>query len=265
MDEGNWIPLSKGFLKYLPRDRPYTELEAAFSLMVDYDQDKLVTVTGYSHLWRWSKGKVLRFFNMIGVEISYPECTTKRRNQRGLITIHKTDLKRTKNGLIKLIDNKRLSDKADLKRTKNGLKTDQSRYTTTENNTNNKNMGNDKSLPGGNGGPKQPNCPQQKIIDLYHEALPELPNIVEWDDAATTWLRARWRSKPEYQTLEFWKLYFEYVRRSKFLMKGSDNGWIPDLRWLVKSANFTKVMNGNYHNDKTFNAAMGWVYGNNDR
>ena len=108
------------------------------------------------------------------------------------------------------------------------------------------------------GGSKPPLCPHQKIIDLYHEILPEHPNIVEWDDTARSWLRSRWRSKPKYQSLDFWKSYFEFIRKSKFLLEGKDT-WMPDLRWFVRPQNFAKVLNGNYHNQQTFNAAMRWL------
>jgi len=139
---GNWIPISKAFLKNLPKDRPYTELEAAYSLQVDYDQENRVTVTGYANLWRWSKGKVIRFFDRMNVKITYPESTEKKRNQNGLITVHKPDLNRTKNRLMRLIDNKGLEEGTDLKQTKDGLKTDQSQVTTKETNTETDTKGN---------------------------------------------------------------------------------------------------------------------------
>lgn len=141
MEHGHWIPISKGFLKALPHDREYTELEAAYSLQIDYDCKNKVTVTGYSNLWRWSKGKVYRFLDRMNIKILYPESTSKKRNQNGLITIHNPDLKRTNNGLItdlkqtnnrliRLIDNNNLQAIKDLKQTKNGLKTDLKQVTT---------------------------------------------------------------------------------------------------------------------------------------
>ncbi len=97
---------------------------------------------------------------------------------------------------------------------------------------------------------RQPDCRHQEVIALYHEILPEFPQIIEWDDTARKWLRARWRSAPERQDLNFWKEFFQYVRESPFLMGDSERGWMADLRWLVRSQNFTKVINGNYHFDK---------------
>jgi len=130
MKNGYWIPISKGFKKDLPHDREYTELEAAYSLQIDYDCKNKVTITGYANLWRWSKGKVYRFLERMNIKIKYPENTKIKRNQNGLITGHKTDLKRTKDGLIRLIENNGLHEETDLKRTKDGLKTDLKQVTT---------------------------------------------------------------------------------------------------------------------------------------
>ena len=94
MKSGGWIPVSKGCVKYLPKDRAYTELEAMCCIEIDYDAGKEVTVSGYADLWRWSRDKVYRFIKKIGIEIIYPQKTTKLRKQRGLITPVHTNGKR---------------------------------------------------------------------------------------------------------------------------------------------------------------------------
>lgn len=93
------------------------------------------------------------------------------------------------------------------------------------------------------GGPTAPACPQQEIIALYHEILPELPPVREWtgeDD-----LRARWRSSAERQSLDWWRTFFGYVKKSPFLM-GERGDFQASLRWIVKAGNFAKIVNGNY-------------------
>lgn len=90
-------------------------------------------------------------------------------------------------------------------------------------------------------------CPHQEIIAAYHEILPELPPVNEWADSNAESLRARWKSKAERQTVQWWVEFFLYVRKSDFLM-GSKNDFQASLGWLVKSANFAKVINGNYEN-----------------
>lgn len=91
-----------------------------------------------------------------------------------------------------------------------------------------------------------PPCPHQKIIDLYHSTLPEMTRIEIWDEQAEGWLRARWRQRVIYQDLKWWENYFKLVRESPFLM-GNKTNWQADLRWLVRSSNFAKVLNGAYH------------------
>lgn len=96
--------------------------------------------------------------------------------------------------------------------------------------------------------PKTPLCPQQKIIELYHRLLPELPEIKDWNRTLEGYLRARWREKPERQALDWWAdLFSSYIRASDFLM-GRVNNFQADLGWLVRPNNFTKILNGRYKN-----------------
>lgn len=257
MRKGNWVPISKALVSYLPKTRPYSEVEAAISLQVDYDRNSTVTIAGYSNLWGWSRGKVSRFLERMGAKILYPEVTTKKQNQRGQIVIQIATIKRSDKEQIRLIDSKDIDTETDRKRLDNKQKTDRSQLTTIDPNPNPDNIEDSKLSSGGNGS-RPPTCPHQKIIDQYHKTLPELPRIIEWDETAKQWLRARWRSKPERSCLEFWETFFNYIRKSRFLLNGKDQ-WIPDLRWIVKSSNFTKIINGNYHNNQTFNAAARWL------
>lgn len=123
-----FVPLAKAFKRYLPKiaDRKYGEIEAAFSLMIDYDNQNEVTISGYAKLWKWNKKTVSKFIKDHGAMIIYPKDTENYKNQRGLITILKRDQKGTNKGLIAFIDNKDLTTNRDLKRTKEGLKKDQS-------------------------------------------------------------------------------------------------------------------------------------------
>lgn len=95
------------------------------------------------------------------------------------------------------------------------------------------------------GGKAGPTCPQQDIIAAYHEILPELPPVNDWPDSAATSLRNLWRKSAERQSLEWWRGFFQHVRGSGFLM-GDKGDFQASLIWLVKPANFAKVLNGNY-------------------
>lgn len=116
MKNGNWVPISKAFTKDLPHGRPYTRLEAAYSLQVDYDNKKPVTVAGYAALWSWSRTRVAKFLDDMGIEITYPEETKNRRNQKGHIALHKRSIKETYKEHIRLIDNTHLEEEKDIKK-----------------------------------------------------------------------------------------------------------------------------------------------------
>ena len=61
MKDGGWIPLDKRLIKYLPKDRPYTVVEAYFSLSYDVSVNKAYTINGYAQLWQWDRKKVRSF------------------------------------------------------------------------------------------------------------------------------------------------------------------------------------------------------------
>ena len=66
MKLGNWIALDKGLIVDLPKNRPYTRLEAMFSHTHDIDEKKEWTINGYAKLWQWDRKKVRKFINCIG-------------------------------------------------------------------------------------------------------------------------------------------------------------------------------------------------------
>jgi hypothetical protein len=94
--------------------------------------------------------------------------------------------------------------------------------------------------------PKIDPCPHEKIIALYHETLPELPIVREWDDTSKRTLKARWREKAERQSLKWWEGYFQLVRCYPYLMGQNNVGWTATLGWLIGPKNMAKVFNGNY-------------------
>ena len=97
-------------------------------------------------------------------------------------------------------------------------------------------------------------CPHNDIIALYAKKLPMGTQVREWTAARQQMLKARWREKPERQSLDWWEHFFGYVAESDFLTgKVSSRGSRPfavSLPWLCKSENFAKVLEGTYENKR---------------
>lgn len=92
-------------------------------------------------------------------------------------------------------------------------------------------------------------CPHQAIVDLYHKSLPELAGVRDITEKRKTALRARWRSHKRFQTLDFWRQYFELVSESDFLMgRMPGKSWQADFDFLIKSDKFQKIIEGGYQN-----------------
>ena len=95
--------------------------------------------------------------------------------------------------------------------------------------------------------PSASTCPHLKIIELYHEILPELPRVIPdmWKGARAKALAARWKESDKHQRLEFWKWYFNLVRKSQWHLGVNERGWQANLEWLVKQRNFVNMIEKN--------------------
>jgi hypothetical protein len=108
-----------------------------------------------------------------------------------------------------------------------------------------------------------PNCPHGQVIDLFAKHLPTLPQPKPelWDGQRAKDLRSRWKwlltakrrdgtpyATTEAEALDWFDRFFGFVADSDFL-SGRNGQWTAcDLGWLVKAANFAKVIQGNYQN-----------------
>lgn len=92
--------------------------------------------------------------------------------------------------------------------------------------------------------------PVKSIIDLYHEILPELPEVKKITKAREAQIKQRWRE--DMPDLKYWRNFFTYVRSSDFLMGrappgvGRDKPFLADLEWITKASNFTKIAEKKY-------------------
>ena len=124
---------------------------------------------------------------------------------------------------------------------------------TTNNNGNNENNVNKDS-----GKQSLPPCPQQEILKVWSEVMPDKTQPRTWDGIRSTNLRARWNDcfsitrtdgkgflyTDKDTGINFWRAFFQFMRKSQFLM----NECRPfGLDWIVKKANFEKILEHKYH------------------
>ena len=85
-----------------------------------------------------------------------------------------------------------------------------------------------------------------QIIECYHEILPELPMVGtidgkwDWKGVRQQSLNARIKESKARLDIEWWRGFFEHVRKSDFLM-GRKKEWRANLGWLLLPTNFEKV------------------------
>lgn len=110
---------------------------------------------------------------------------------------------------------------------------------------------------------EMPECPQQRILALWAELMPEMQQPVKWTGARATLLRCRWREEAvehkwttEDDGLRFFAKLFRWCRKSNFLMgkaPARNPGSTPfalTLPWLTKAENWAKVQEGNFHPER---------------
>ena len=103
-----------------------------------------------------------------------------------------------------------------------------------------------------------PPCPQQEILKAWKEVMSDKTQPRTWDGQRAQNLKARWNAGFRIERndgkgflytdsesgVNFWKAFFEFMRKSPFLM----NECRPfGLDWIVKKANFEKILEHKYH------------------
>ena len=90
--------------------------------------------------------------------------------------------------------------------------------------------------------PKQKRTDYQGVLDAYHECCPSFPAVIKLTETRKRAIKARLKD----YGLEEIKRAFSLAGQSDFL-KGA-SGWQASFDWLMKPANMTKVLEGNYTN-----------------
>ena len=92
--------------------------------------------------------------------------------------------------------------------------------------------------------PKADRADYQAVLDAFHELCPSLPKVLKLSDSRKKAIKARLNDFG----LEEIKRAFALTEQSDFLKGTNATGWQAGFDWLMKSANLTKVLEGNYEN-----------------
>lgn len=86
----------------------------------------------------------------------------------------------------------------------------------------------------------KPSC--QQVVDLYHSICKSFPNLRSVSETRKKAIRARLNT----YTLEEFETVFRNAEDSSFLKGKNGTNWTATFDWMMKDANFSKVLEGNY-------------------
>ncbi|WP_207000686.1 hypothetical protein [Trinickia mobilis] len=108
-------------------------------------------------------------------------------------------------------------------------------------------------------------CPAQRIVDAYHELMPDNPRVKNLSDARRKNIAARWKEAAKlkcrpfgYETVEAgmvaWRKFFTVCAQSDFLTgkakpQPGKPPFLADIDWVMNAANFTKILENKYHRE----------------
>lgn len=90
--------------------------------------------------------------------------------------------------------------------------------------------------------------PYSTIFDLFEEICVSLPKTRIRDDARKSLIKKVWKMDEQHQDVEFFNWLFNKVESSDFLSGRSGKYKNCGFDWILKPANFKKIVEGNYDN-----------------
>lgn len=90
----------------------------------------------------------------------------------------------------------------------------------------------------------RPKINYQEIADMYNTICISLPRMTTLSDKRKEAIAARLK----HYTVDQFREMFTKAENSAFLKGSNNRNWMANFDWLVKDANFAKVLDGNYDN-----------------
>ena len=84
----------------------------------------------------------------------------------------------------------------------------------------------------------------KQVVDLFHSICISYPSVRTLSDSRKKAIKARLNT----YSIDDFRTLFEKAEASSFLKGSNDRNWSANFDWLIKDANMTKVIDGNYDN-----------------
>lgn len=84
-----------------------------------------------------------------------------------------------------------------------------------------------------------------KVIDLYHEILPDLPSVKVMNPTRKAQFKARVKSYPKAKDIEWWVEFFKKASESDFMM-GRVKKWRANFDYFLQPNGFSAVIEGKH-------------------
>lgn len=97
--------------------------------------------------------------------------------------------------------------------------------------------------PNGQGDARHPSIPYQEVMNLYNTTCVSYPRCKSMSEARKKAIRARFNAG---YTLDDFRTLFLKAEASSFLKGSNGRDWSATFDWLLKDANMSKVLDGNY-------------------
>lgn len=91
--------------------------------------------------------------------------------------------------------------------------------------------------------PAHAHVPYQEIMDLYNATCVSYPRCKSMSEARKKAIRARFNAG---YTLDDFRVLFTKAEASSFLKGKNNRNWSATFDWMLKDANMSKVLDGNY-------------------
>lgn len=97
--------------------------------------------------------------------------------------------------------------------------------------------------PNGQGAARHPSIPYQEVMSIYNTTCVSYPRCKSMSEARKKAIRARFNAG---YTLDDFRVLFKKAEASSFLKGKNNRNWSATFDWLLKDANMSKVLDGNY-------------------